>query len=53
MTLSEEVKELGFGSKDSYLPVGLWNYDSAAKKATKEYKLTEAGMTMNCKDCSK
>ena len=51
MTLSEEVKELGFGSKDSYLPVGLWNYDSAAKKATKEYKLTEAGMTMNCKDC--
>ena len=51
MTLSDKVKELGFGSKDSYLPVGLWNYNSATKKATEEYKLTAAGMTVNCRDC--
>ena len=51
MKLSEKVEELGFGSKDTYLPVGLWNYNSTNKKATEEYKLTAAGMTMNCKDC--
>ena len=51
LTLSDKVKEFGFGSKDTYLPVGLWNYNGANQKATDKYKLTEAGMTMDCRDC--
>jgi len=38
-------------SIDPYLPVGVWNYDANARRATESYPLTSAGAKIECSDC--
>jgi hypothetical protein len=48
--LSNALTEVGY-SQDTYLPIGIWNFDSDTKQASEEIVLSGGGLTMNCKDC--
>ena len=48
--LSNELTGIGY-SRDTYLPIGIWNFDSDTKQASEAIVLSGGGMTMNCEDC--